>query len=89
MTADLREKVARALCEADGLDWHEQADFMRSASGGDDQQAYLHAASVAIPLVLAEAAALARNQFKTGDLHAAGCTIATAIDNLATSAGEG
>lgn len=43
------EKVARALCEAQGFKWEDQADAMTNASGGDDERDhYLEQARAAI-----------------------------------------
>jgi hypothetical protein len=32
------ERMARAMCEAQGLDWDAQADAMRSGGGSDQEQ---------------------------------------------------
>lgn len=46
---DMIEKVARALCAKDGLDWDAQADGMTSGGGGDDEQdGYREKATAAI-----------------------------------------
>ena len=37
---DMIEKMARAMCEADGFNWDDQLDPMRSANGDEDGQAY-------------------------------------------------
>ena len=42
------EKVARALCAHDDLDWDAQANPFTSGSGDDNQVAYLSAARAAI-----------------------------------------
>lgn len=34
------ERVARALCEAEGMEWGAQASAMTSGSGGDNEQEY-------------------------------------------------
>lgn len=45
---EMVERVARALCAHDELDWDAQADPMTSGSGDDNQAAYLSAARAAI-----------------------------------------
>lgn len=35
---DMIERVARAICESQGLDWDAQASAMTSGSGSDDEQ---------------------------------------------------
>jgi hypothetical protein len=45
---EMVERVARALCAHDELDWEAQADPMTSGSGDDNQAAYLSAARAAI-----------------------------------------
>ncbi len=46
--AAIREKVARAICEADGLVWAAQASPFTSGSGGNDQDVYMHQADFAL-----------------------------------------
>lgn len=46
--SEMIERVARALCAADDLNWEEQADPQTSGSGDNNQAAYLHAARAAI-----------------------------------------
>lgn len=42
------ERVARAICAAEELDWNEQSDPQRSGSGNDDTEAFRHMARAAI-----------------------------------------
>lgn len=43
------ERMARAMCEAQGFKWEDLTDFRRSPGGGDDERGYyLHAAQVAL-----------------------------------------
>lgn len=42
------ERVAKALCAADGMDWDAQSDPMTSGNGDDNTIAYLHSARAAI-----------------------------------------
>lgn len=47
--SEMIERVARALCAADELDWDAQANGQTSGSGSDDeQQGYLDKARAAI-----------------------------------------
>lgn len=49
---EMVERMARAICEACGLDWDAQADFMTSAGGGDDERCvYLHEAEAALTAI--------------------------------------
>lgn len=49
------EKVARAICSVDGLDWDAQADAMTSGSGSsEEQQGYFDRARAAIEAMRTE-----------------------------------
>ena len=52
MTQDLKTKIAEAMCLADGFNWADQMDPIRSSNGTDDgQEAYLFAAEIALQAI--------------------------------------
>jgi len=65
LSAELREGLARAICEATGLDWGAQKDPMTSGGGDDDAEGFRDMADAAIaylwPLAMEHAAKLAQN----------------------------
>ena len=50
----MKERIARAMCEADGLEWDDQLDPMKSSNGDDDGQQYYLAHATAALDALAE-----------------------------------
>ena len=49
--AELVEKVARGICEADGFTWEEAGNWFQSGSGSDDTEAYLTQATAALAAI--------------------------------------
>jgi hypothetical protein len=55
ITDELVEKVARAICTAQDLDWDAQADSQTSGAGADNEQEhYFHIARAALAIVVPE-----------------------------------
>lgn len=48
---ELVERVAKAICEAEGLRWEDQSNPLNSGSGADDTEHYLHVARAAIQAI--------------------------------------
>jgi len=48
------ERLARVMCEADGFNWGDQLDPMRSANGDDDGQAHYFSHARAVLQALSE-----------------------------------
>lgn len=88
----MRERVAQAI-DGDlirqasvqagmGCTYYPAADDPSGVAGADMHIVLAELADAVIPLVLAEAAKVARESLRSDDLHAIGAHVATAIERL-------
>lgn len=80
MTVELVEKVARALYLVTN-EWTQSHDCW-SDMPEYGREVFHDRARAIIPIVAQHCAEVARSRFQSGDLHAAGCTIATALEKI-------
>lgn len=79
-----REEAERA---APKIARYRTLEAFRNETRLEDYRAWMRSAHAIIPIVAQHCAEVARSRFQSGDLHAAGCTIATALEKIGQSDG--